>query len=209
MKKLRQYAFEILLSILGVAFGTMLLYLVIVMPEDLIERGTVMFCMFFDGIAIYFVLRKLWRAKWRYRVMPKVHQIFEKLARVLKIIRKKLGIPERREQTVLKGKSKIFFDVKKTDTQKKRAKKLSAWKSLQSDKERLGYLYKRVIDTNISHGTPIYSSETPTEIRGKKEYHDVENQIFDLYVENRYREDVTLDRIKLDDLKKEMKNAKN
>ena len=65
MKKLRQYAFEILLSILGVAFGTMLLYLVIVMPEDLIERGTVMFCMFFDGIAIYFVLRKLWRAKWR------------------------------------------------------------------------------------------------------------------------------------------------
>ena len=208
MKKLRQYAFEILLSILGVVFGTMLLYLVIVMPEDLITRGTVMFCMFFDGIAIYFVLRKLWRTKWRYRVVPQVQKLLEKLARVLKIVRKKLGIPERGQQTVLKGKSKIFFDIKKTDTQTKCTKKPSAWKSSQTDKERLGYLYKRVIDTNINHGTPIYSSETPTEIQGKKEYHDVENQIFDLYIENRYKEDVTLDRIKLDDLKKEMKNTK-
>ena len=34
------------------------------------------------------------------------------------------------------------------------------WRHLR---ERLGYLYKRVIDTNISHGTPIYSSETPIE----------------------------------------------
>ncbi len=208
MKKIRQFAFEILLSLLSIAFGTMLLYLVLVMPEDLITRGTVMFGMFFDGIAIYFVLRKLWRTKWRYRVMPQVQKLFEKLSRVLKIVRKKLGIPERREQTVLKGKSKIFFDVKNTATETKRAKKLSAWKSLQTDRERLGFLYKRVIDSNIHQGVPIYSSETPSEIQGKKEYHDVENQIFDLYVENRYKDDVTLNRDVLDGLKKEMKSTK-
>ena len=141
--------------------------------------------------------------------MPQVHKIVEKLAHVFKILRKKLGIPERGDQTVLKGKSKIFFDIKISDTEVKRAKKLSAWKSLQTDRERLGYLYKRVVDTNINRGTPIYSFETPTEIKDKKEYHDVENQIFDLYVENRYKEDVTLDRIKLDGLKKEMKKEKN
>lgn len=208
MKKLKQYGFEILLGILGTLFAAMLLYLLIVMPEDVMTRGLLMFYMLFDGIAIYFVFRKLWRTKWRYRVMPHVQRAMEKLARVFKIIRKKLGIPERREQTVLKGKSKIFFDIKQTAGQTKKAKKPSAWKNMQSDKERLGYLYKCVIDSNISHGTPIYSSETPSEIRGKKEYLDIENQIFDLYVENRYKEDVTLDRDALEDLKKEIKNAK-
>lgn len=208
MKQLRKYGYEILLSLLGVAFGTMLLYLWLVMPEDLITRGTVMFGMFFDGIAIYFVLRKLWRTKWRYRVMPTVQNILEKVARVFKIIRQKLGIPERSQQTVLRGKSKIFFDVKQTDPQTKRSKKQSAWKNLQNDKERLGYLYKRMIDANINQGLPIYSYETPSEIKGKKEYQAVENQIFDLYVENRYKGEVNLNRSVLDDLKKEMKNAK-
>lgn len=209
MKKLRKYAFEILLSVLGVAFATMLLYLVIVIPEDLMTRGTVMFCMFFDGIAIYFVLRRLWRTKWRYRVMPQVQKIFEKLAHVLKMVRQRLGIPERGQQTVLKGKSKIFFDAKPIDTQTKRSKKPSTWRNLQNDRERLGYLYRRMIDANISQGLPVFSSETPSEIKGKKDYRDIENQIFDLYVANRYKGDVKLDRILLDDLKKEMKNAKN
>lgn len=208
MKQIRKYVYEILLILLGIAFGTMLLYLLLVMPEDLTTRGTVMFGMFFDGIAVYFVLRKLWRTKWRYRVMPSIQKILEKAARIFKIVRKKLGIPERGQQTVLRGKSKIFFDVKQTTVQTKRIKKQSAWKNLRTDKERLGYLYKRVIDTNINQGLPIYSFETPTEIRGKKEYQNVENQIFDLYVENRYKKEVTLERSILDDLKTEMKKTK-
>ena len=140
--------------------------------------------------------------------MPKVQEFFEKIAKVLKLFREKLGIPETNHHMVLRGKSKIFFDVKATNIQTKRAKKPSAWKSLQTDRERLGYLYRRMIDTNINQGLPVFSSETPTEIKGKKEYRDVENQIFDLYVENRYKDDVTLDRIVLDELKKEIKNAK-
>ena len=116
---------------------------------------------------------------------------------------------ERNHHTVLKGRSKIFFDTKEKDLPTKRAKKPSAWKNLQTDKERLGYLYRRMIDANINQGLPVFSSETPTEIKNKKEYRDIENQIFDLYVENRYKDDVTLDSTVLDDLKKEMKNAKN
>ena len=208
MKKLKQYGFEILLGILGTLFVIMLAYLLIVMPEDVMVRGSVMFYMLFDGIALYFVLRKLWRTKWRYRVMPHVQKALEKLARVLKIVAKKLGIPEISQQTVLKGKSKIFFDVKQTAEQTKKAKKPSAWKNMQNDKERLGYLYRRVIDSNIHQGVPIYSSETPSEIKSKKEYREIENQIFDLYVENRYKDEVTLDRDELEELKKEIKNAK-
>ena len=209
MKWLKKYGFELLAGILGTAFATMLLYLLIVAPEDLMVRGTIMFGSFFDAIAIYYTLRKLWHTKWRYRVMPAVQKVFEKIARVLKIFREKLGIPERDQHTVLKGKSKIFFDAKETNASTKRAKKPSAWKSLQTDKERLGYLYRRMIDTNINQGLPVFSSETPSEIRGKKEYRNVENQIFDLYVENRYKEDITLDRDTLDDLKKDLKNAKS
>ena len=209
MKWIKKYGYELLAGILGTAFATMLLYLLIVTPEDLMVRGTIMFGLFFDAIAIYYTLRKLWRTKWRYRVMPAVQKIFEKIARVLKIFREKLGIPERDQQTVLKGKSKIFFDTKETNVSTKRAKKPSTWKSLQTDKERLGYLYRRMIDTNINQGLPVFSSETPSEIRGKKEYRNVENQIFDLYVENRYKEDITLDRDTLDDMKKDLKNAKS
>ena len=208
MKWIRKYIYELLTSILGIAFATMLLYLLIVKPEDLMVRGTVMFGLFFDAIAIYYTLRKLWRTKWRQRVMPSVQKFFEKVARVLKLFREKLGIPERNHHMVLRGKSKIFFDTKEADTTTKRTKKPSAWKNLQTDRERLGYLYRSMIDTNINQGLPVFSSETPTEIKGKKEYRDVENQIFDLYVENRYKDDVTLDRIVLDELKKEIKNAK-
>ena len=42
----------------------------------------------------------------------------------------------------------------------------------------------------------------------KKEYQNVENQIFDLYVENRYKKEVTLERSVLDNLKAEMKKTK-
>ena len=96
MKWIRKYFFEIILSILGIAFATMLLYLILVMPEDLMVRGTVMFGLFFDAIAIYYTLRQLWRTKWRYRVMPVMQKIFEKIAKVLKLFREKLGIKEYR-----------------------------------------------------------------------------------------------------------------
>ena len=208
MKQIRKYFFEILAGILGFAFALGVLYLILVMPEDLMTRGTVMFALFFDGIAIYFVLRRLWRTKWRYRIIPAVQKVFEKLARVFKIVAKKLGIKERSTQTVLGGKSKIFFDLKPINEQTKRAKKAKGWKAMQSDKERLGYLYKRIIDTNISQGLPVFSSETPSEIKEKKTYRDVENRIFDLYVENRYKDEVTLDAEVLDDLKKEIKSTK-
>lgn len=209
MKLIRKYGYEILASILGVAFVTMLAYLLIVKPEDLMTRGTVMFMMLFDAIAAYYVLRKLWRTKWRYRVMPSLQKAFEKIARTIRIFRQKLGIPEKEPKTVLRGKATISFDAKPIYEQAKRIKKPKGWKSLQTDRERLGYLYKRMIDTNIHQGVPIFSSETPTEIRDKKDYRDHENQIFDLYVANRYKNDVTVDRTVLDDLKKEMKNAKS
>lgn len=209
IKWIKKYGYELLASILGTAFATMLLYLLIVKPEDLMVRGTIMFGLFFDAIAIYYTLRKLWHTKWRRRVMPSVQKFFEKIAKVLKIFREKLGIPERTHQTVLRGRSKIFFDTKDEIITTKRAKNPSAWKNLKTDKERLGYLYRRMIDTNINQGLPVFSSETPTEIRGKKDYREVENQIFDLYVENRYKEDVNLDADTLEDLKKDLKNAKN
>ena len=208
MKLIRKFGFEILLGILGVAFFTGTLYIILVMPEDLMVRGTIMFGLFFDAIAIYYVLRRLWRTKWRYRVMPAVQKVFEKLAKVFKIIGKKLGIKEREPQTVLKGRSIIFFDTKPINEQTKRKKKPSAWKNLQTDKERLGYLYRKMIDTNIHQGLPVFASETPTEIKDKKEYREHENQIFDLYVANRYRDDVDLDADILNDLKQEIKNAK-
>ena len=208
MKLIRKYGFEILLGISGIAFGIGVLYIILAMPEDLMVRGTIMFGLFFDGIAIYYILRKLWHTKWKYRVIPAVQTFFEKLAKVLKLVHKKLGIKEREASTVLKGKSIIFFDTKPTQEQAKRKKKPSAWKNLQTDKERLGYLYRKMIDTNIHQGLPVFASETPTEIKDKKEYREHENQIFDLYVANRYREDVDLDADVLNDLKQEIKNAK-
>ena len=53
MKWIKKYGYELLAGILGTAFATMLLYLLIVTPEDLMVRGTIMFGLFFDAIAIY------------------------------------------------------------------------------------------------------------------------------------------------------------
>ena len=65
-----------------------------------------------------------------------------------------------------------------------------------------------MIDGYINRGLPVFSFETPSEIKEKKEYKDCENQIFDLYVANRYKGEVSLDRETLNDLKKELKNTK-
>lgn len=208
MKQIRKYGYEILACLLGVAFVTMLLYLLVVNPENLNVRGTVMFGILFDAIALFFVLRKLWRSKWRHRIAPVAQKILEKLVRVFKIFRAKLGLEGKDARTVLGGKVTISFDAKISSATKKRAKKPQGWGSLQTDRERLGYLYRSMIDQNIHRGLPVFSSETPSEIREKKTYKDCENQIFDLYVENRYREEVSLDREDLNDLKKELKNTK-
>ena len=208
MKLIRKYGYEILASLLGVVFATGILYLVIVMPEDLMTRGTVMFGLFFDGIAIYYALRKLWRTKWRYRVVPAVQKVWEKIARVLKIVRTKLGLEKREKRTVLKGKTIVFFEKSLLKSKQNAPKKPLGWGSLQTDRERLGYLYRRMIDGNINRGLPVFSFETPSEIKEKKDYKDCENQIFDLYVANRYKGEVSLDRETLNDLKKELKNTK-
>ena len=208
MKLIRKYGYEILAGLLGIAFATMLLYLLIVKLEDLNTRGTVMFGLLFDAVAIYYVLRKLWRTKWRYRLMPVLQKALEKITRVFKIFRAKLGLERTDKGTVLKGKTTISFDEKPLFMQTRRTKKPQEWKSLQTDRERLGYLYRRMIDSNIRQGLPVFSSETPTEIKRKKDYRDCENQIFDLYVANRYKGEVTLNRESLNNLKKELKNTK-
>ena len=51
MKWIKKYRYELLAGVLGTAFATMLLYLIIIKPEDLMVRGTVMFGLFFDAIA--------------------------------------------------------------------------------------------------------------------------------------------------------------
>lgn len=208
MKWMRKYGYEFSACLLGVAFVTMLLYLLAVKPESLNVRGTVMFGMLFDAILLYFVLRRLWRRKWRYRVMPAVQKAFSELARMFKIFRAKLGLEEKNTKTVLRGKVTVSFDAKLPSSQAKRAKKAQGWGSLQTDRERLGYLYRRMIDQNINRGLPVFSSETPSEIKEKKDYKDCEYRIFDLYVANRYKGDVALDREDLNDLKKDLKNTR-
>ena len=66
----------------------------------------------------------------------------------------------------------------------------------------MGYLYKSVIELNINHGLLVFSSDTPIEVKMKKEYETFENQIFDLYITNRYKDTLETDTDTLNELKK-------
>ena len=71
--------------------------------------------------------------------------------------------------------------------------------------ERLGYLYKHTVEFNVKHGLLASSSDTPIEIKMKKEYETHENQIFDLYITNRYKDSLEVDGYMIDELKKRLK----
>ena len=200
MKLFKKYRYEFFAVLLTVALLTGAFYFASVDFAGTAARSAWFAFLIADVIALYFTLRKLWRTKWKRLLLQSAQKIVSKIAKVLmSFIEKRLG---GKKATVLSGKATISFDLPLQNQEKQKAPKVLKWKKLKSDREKLGYLYKHMIEHRIKHGSQIFSSETPTEIMHQGENEVFEEHIFSLYVDNRYQQVVKTDSETLEQLKK-------
>lgn len=200
MKIFQKYRYECFAIVLTSAFSVISFYLGIADPAEKSVRSALFAACVADAIGLYFTLRKLWRTKWKKLFLTSVQKIITKIAKRLKFfIEKRI---KRKKKTVLSGKTTVTFDLSLQEFDKQKSHKAIKWKRLKNDRERLGYLYKHMIESKIKHGSVIYSSETPIEIKYKKENEIFEDQIFELYISNRYNSVVQIDADTLNELKK-------
>ena len=200
MRTFQKYRYESLAIVLTAALLVLGFYLVMADFDANSARSALFAAFVADGVALYFTIRKLWRTKWKKVFLSSVQKIIAKIAkRLTAFLEKRI---KSKKATVLSAKTTVSFDFPLQELSKKKSPKAAKWKHLKNDRERLGYLYKHVIEFNINHGLLVFSSDTPIEVKMKKEYETVENQIFDLYITNRYRDTLETDTDTLNELKK-------
>lgn len=200
MRTFQKYRYEFLAVVLMAALLVLGFYLVMADFDANSARSALFTAFVADGVVLYFIIRKLWRTKWKKIFLSSVQKIIAKIAnRLAAFLEKRI---RGKKVTVLSAKTTVSFDFPLQELSKKKSHKAIKWKHLKSDRERLGYLYKHMIESNINQGLLVFSSDTPIEVKMKKEYESVENQIFDLYIANRYKATLETDTLTLNELKK-------
>lgn len=200
MRTIQKYRHESLATVLMIALLALGFCLANTDPDASSARSVLFVAFIADGVALYFTIRKLWKTKWKKAFLSSVQKLIAKIAkRLTAFLEKRI---RSKKTTVLSAQTTVSFDFPLQELSKKKTPKAAKWKHLNNDRERLGYLYKHVIEFNINHGLLVFSSDTPIEVSMKKEYEAFENQIFDLYIANRYTDTLETDSHTLDELKK-------
>ena len=192
MKKIWEYWREI-----GCVFAvTLFSYFLLLWSNDPPKTNNERFLLSAGAVASFLVLlvllRQLWRKKWKYAFAQATQQLWTQAAklfsRAFEHFAKKWNLSGGGRQTTLFGKTTVRFDFGMAEKTGKRSAKLPKWKNLQTDRERLGFLYRRMITEKIKAGTRVYASDTPSEARARSVNSESENALFDCYTHIRYDE---------------------
>ena len=143
-------------------------------------------------LVLLILLRQLWKKKWKYAFAQATQQLWAKAGKLFsgafERFAKKWNLGGAGRQTTLLGKTTVRFDFGTAEKATKRAAKHPKWKNLQTDQERLGFLYRRMITEKIKSGTRVYASDTPSEAKARSVNSEPENVLFDCYTHIRYDE---------------------
>lgn len=139
--------------------------------------------------AAWFVLsfRRLWKTKWKKAFKEGIKKALVGVAKLFVHLLEKWN-EKQQGKHILGGKTTLSFDFSVLEKEEKQPRKPPKWKQLQTNKERLRFLYRRMINERVEKGLPIYSFETPCEIQQKAEYEAHEEELFALYIDMRYDE---------------------
>ena len=196
---------EVLLILLLGESGYLIYYWGVSRPENRTVQGLVLIAIAAGIVGSVFLIKSLWRDKWKSKTVEKMQKLFGKVQNFFEKFVDKLGI-KRKKKSVLSGKTRIIYD--RTSPMEKEQAKQSAkppkWKQLQSDRARMRYLYRQMINEKIKRGELIYSTETPAEISQKKENSATEDELFSMYISYRYDERIAPPEKEVVDLKKSL-----
>ena len=159
------------------------------------------------GIPMYLLLRKMWREKLREPILSGIKKAFINASRIFMRAMSRLPI-FRFRGNVISGRTSVSYDLfsvsKNKGRRKEKPPKPPRWKDMSTARERLGYLYYRIITKHIKSGMVITAHETPHEISQRLESDTTEHEILTLYKSTRYDERKTLDEEKIIKLKEEL-----
>ena len=195
MKKIHQYRFEIILGVLVLSLISFIVY----PPKNEYLLYLTQFATIADALLIFFVLRKLWRNKWKSLISKGIQKVFQILVKKVFRFFEKTNL-FRKNKNILKGETKTIQSFSFLKKEKKKAVKPSKWSQMQSPRDKMRYLYRHMISQRIHHGERIYSTDTPLEILKKNESQE-EKVVFDLYLDYRYDDRTSPDEQEIQDIK--------
>jgi hypothetical protein len=140
-----------------------------------------------SGVVFIVTFIRLWRVKWKKILATGLRKLLTGLASLFIAIAEKWNESQNPKDR-LGGTTSIFFDFSPLEKSEKKAQKPPKWKHLQTDRERVRFLYRAMMIDRIKKGELVYSSDTPMELKQKKENESHEEALFDLYLACRYDE---------------------
>ena len=154
------------------------------------RRVAVLFLAALNLICSLYMLRSLWRKKWKKRFLFWGQKTIEKAAKAfLRFVERfldKLGISIGGSDTTIGVKVSVTVDKNIFEIKEREKAKKTKWKHLKNNKERLGFLYKYMIVNMIKHGKQAFASDTPREIKDRYADTEGEDRLFELYISTRY-----------------------
>ena len=203
MKSIRRFWQELCLCLLASLFPPFIFKLE--NSTDRLTSNLFVFLIVLDIFLVFILLRRLWKQKWKKLFIKATRIVFTKVAKFLMKVFEKFfdfwQVKFKNDSNVLSGKTYISFELTDPEKFKRSSKKKYKWKQMKSDRERLGHLYRHMINGQIKSGKSAYSFDTPTEIKSRNSSEELENELFDLYISTRYDERVALDTEQIFDLK--------
>jgi len=159
---------------------------------------TLAFC-----IPMYIFWRAIWREKLREPFALGAKKMFIGFARFLMRTVNRFGL-FKGGRNVISGNTTVKYDYsvfKRSNRKRKNSYKPPRWKDMNTEREKLGYLYYKTVTKRISNGETVASHETPNEIKARFNDNEIENELFELYSDIRYDDRKTLDENEILELK--------
>ena len=164
-------------------------YWTVARPEDRFVQSYMLIAIVGGIVGIVLLIKSLWRDKWKKKATEGMQKFFSRFQKFFEKFADKLGF-KRTKKRVLSGKTTVIFN--KSDTgdrdSSKQAAKPPKWKQLQTDRARMRYLYRQMISGKIKRGERIHAFETPSEISSETQKSPAEEELFNMYIGNRYDE---------------------
>jgi hypothetical protein len=175
-------------------------------PENMYLRAFMLIGIAATIVFAVLLLRSLWRAKWRAATAKAMQRVFGRIQKFFEKFADRLGWG-RKGKSVLSGKTTVIFDRRYDDAateNRSYTTRPPKWKQLDNDRDRMRYLYRKMVSGKIKKGARIYSADTPSEAEQKIEKTPSEKQLFDLYISCRYDERKSPKASDVQELKREL-----
>lgn len=203
MKRLKRFRTELLFLLLSTVLALILVYWNEHRPQNFAVQSVLLALCLANGIALYRLFILLWK-KWQKKLTANLKRLFAGASMLLmKLLDKWEAVKSRftgkRKHTIF-GKTTVTFDFA-GEPRTPKPPKPPKWKNMQTDRQKLGYLYYHLITRRIKRGMSARPTDTPAELKTRAVNQPPEEQLFDLYIDARYDERVPLEEAELSKLK--------